>query len=101
MRFVATTLLVNAGVIVWAGHFGTIYGLGSLACARGAAAAVQPLVLSASAVAVTALAVALGLAWRARRGEAFADRLALGVGGFALVAIAYETVAALVIPPCT
>jgi hypothetical protein len=100
MGFVATTLRMTAGILVWAVHFGAIYGFTSLACGRGLAVPVPGVVVAASVVAVTVLAAALAPAWRARRAGEFADRIALGLGGFALVAIAFETLAALMVPAC-
>ncbi len=100
LGFVDTTLRMTSGILVWAAHFGVIYAFTAVACARGFGAFAPGAVVAASVAAVALLIAALAPAWRTRQAGEFVDQLALGIGGFALVAIAFETLAALMVPAC-
>ena len=78
-------------IIVWAAHFGVTYGGVALACARHAPALVPWVVGGAAGVALVALvAIAVPAAVRATREQALLDFIATGLGGLALVAVAWE-----------
>jgi hypothetical protein len=95
--FFPTALRLSGGVIVWALHFGSLYGFNALACARGFSGAV-PWVAGAATLAALA-----GTAWvlfRERRREGFEGWLAFSIAAAALVAILFQTVPLLVVPAC-
>ncbi len=87
-----------SGVLVWALHFGALYGFTALACARGFAGAVPWFAGAASLAALAAmiLIIARNLPRRAE----FESWLALSIAALALVGIAYETVPVYVVRPC-
>ena len=91
-------LWIAAGIGVWALHFAVLYGFTGLACARGWAGAVPWVVAGATLAAVAALGLAGWRQWP-RRGE-FIGWMSLAVAGLALIAIAYEAVPVLIVPPC-
>ena len=91
-------LWISSGVLIWAAHFGVLYGFTALACARGLGGAVPWVAGGAT------LAALLGLAWvlrvhRRDRGE-FVSWMTLSVAGLALVAVLYETVPFFIVPTC-
>jgi hypothetical protein len=91
-------LWIASGVIVWALHFGVIYGFTALACARGFPHAVPWVILAAT---LTAGALAVALVVKGYRGRPeFIDWMTASVAGLALVAIAYESIAAFLVPLC-
>ena len=61
MGFVATTLRMTAGIIVWAVHFAAIYGYAALACARGFAVPVPAVVGIATILALDRFRFSIGL----------------------------------------
>jgi hypothetical protein len=98
MSFMATVLRIGSGVIVWAAHFGVVYGGTALACARGAFASVPPLVGVATTVAVVAL-VATG--WTGyRRRDVFEEWLRATLAGFGLIGVIYAAIPVLIVPLC-
>lgn len=110
-------ILLNAlGLAIWAAHFGAIYAANAFACARGLAGArllglpVVPVVVSA----LTLLALA-ALAWVMRAalvrlappldegGEAeprFTRWFAFATAALAALAVTFQGIPALVVPPC-
>ncbi|CAI08698.1 hypothetical protein [Aromatoleum aromaticum] len=98
MNFVATSLRLSAGVIVWALHFSVIYGLTALACARGAPQAV-PWVIGIATVVASGACVAI-IARELGRGAGFEPWLTAGLTVLALLAILWETLPVLMVPPC-
>jgi hypothetical protein len=88
-------------IVLWAAHFTVVYGFTALACARQWTGAVPWVVSAASIVALVALAVvAVPAGLRAARGPRFADFLALGLGGLAAIAVAWEASSILWVPGC-
>lgn len=98
MSFVAATLRMSAGIVVWALHFAAIYGFTALACARGMPAAVPWVIGGATAVAGVACVVIFASALGRR--EELESWVSMGVAAMALVAIVWETLPVLVIAPC-
>ncbi len=98
MHFVARSLWISAGVIVWALHFAAIYGFTALACARGLMGPVPSLIGIAGGVAAAIAAAIVVRGWRRRK--SFEHWLSASVAGFALVAIVFETIPALAVPAC-
>ena len=91
-------LWISSGIVVWALHFGALYGLTALACARGKSGAVPWIVLLATAIAIT---VAAGIFVKSyRRRSAFVEWMTMGVAASALIGIAYEAAAGLLSPLC-
>jgi hypothetical protein len=89
---------MSSGAIVWGAHFGAIYGITALACARGLAGVVPWAIGIATIVAV---AVLLLLIWSSFKDlGAFANWLGAAIGGLALLAIVWEAVAVLLVPAC-
>jgi hypothetical protein len=98
MTFPAATLTISAGVIIWALHFGAIYGVTALACARGWEGMVAPAIAGATGAAVLASAAVIVAGWR-RRGI-FEYWLSATVASFGLIAIVYEAIPILMVPIC-
>ena len=98
MTFAAASLRIGFPVIVWAVHFGAIYGATALACARAA-----PRIVPWTIAIATILGAALMIAtiWRQwpRRAE-FTAWLAATLAAAALVAIVWEALPVLLVPPC-
>lgn len=107
VSFATTTGRVSAGILIWAAHFGTIYGYTGLACARrfadmGAAwVALVPWVIAvATAIAVAAALVFLAPVFRSPRAAPFVEWLGGWVAGLAIVAIILEAIAMFWVPVC-
>lgn len=86
------------GAIIWAAHFGVIYGGQAVACAAGRPGLVPPIVIGSSAVALVLLLVAVGMAWRHRHG--FMGAMAIGIAALSALAIVWEAAPALALPSC-
>ncbi|MGQ0544621.1 MAG: hypothetical protein ACT4P3_04710 [Betaproteobacteria bacterium] len=89
-------LRISLGVAVWALHFALVYGFTALACARGFGAA-APWVVGAATLVAAAAAIAIILAYLSRE---FIGWMTASVAALALVAIAWEGLAALFVQPC-
>lgn len=103
--------------MIWAVHFGVIYTITALACARGdgdsvlmALGGVRTWVIGATALALLAAAAVLFLALRDRKGSA-SNRHERPVQGFlayttatlaalSLLAILWNGLPVLIVPPC-
>lgn len=113
--YVAETLKMTAGMLIWALHLGVVYAVVAVACARGfaderiAGVGLVPLAVGgATIVALAAAGLVLASALRALRqtgpapGERrFASTMAAAVAGLALVAIAWGGLPALLVPTCS
>lgn len=106
-----------AGLVVWAVHFGVVYGASAIACERGLAGRtllgqplVPALVLGATALALAAVALVGLRAWRrlehglaGQEGEdepRFMVWLAAAIALLAALAIVWEGLPVLLIRPC-
>ncbi len=89
---------IFAGIATWALHFALVYGGAALACARGVPHLV-PWAIAAPTVLAAAALLALGLSAR-KAGEEFVHWVAAGIAAIALVAVAWEALAVLRVPPC-
>lgn len=113
--FIRRSLFVLAGLLIWAAHFGFVYVFNALACARQFQGTrlfgfgVVPVTVGlGTALAVAAVLAVLIIALRAPgRGddmrEASADflrQLAVAVSLLSLMAIAWNGLPALLVPPC-
>lgn len=111
-RFTSVILFMTAGLLIWAAQFAILYAFNALACARGFAAAtmlgfgVVPLaVTAATLIAVSASAWVL---WRGLAADdasadatgAFVNYTAIGVAVLGIVAVIWNWVPALIVPPC-
>jgi len=109
------SIFALSGMLVWAAHFTIIYGLTSLACARGFAeteflgvAVIRLGIGTATLIAGLAALAVIGQALRHRRARqvgddslpAFAAVMAILIAGLALVAILWEALPVLMLPPC-
>jgi hypothetical protein len=96
--FLNAALRLSAGVIIWALHFAAVYGFTALACARGWNGVVLPFIVTAGLVAASAVigVIVAGV----RRHTGFEGWMSAAIGGLALVAIVYETIPVLIVPPC-
>jgi hypothetical protein len=108
-RFSARLMFVLGGLIVWGAHFLLIYPFNAIACTRGFAAAAPPTILALTALALAALAALVYAAARnrgplgARSGDpnqGLLRMLAIGIALLAGVAVVWETLPVLMIPPC-
>jgi hypothetical protein len=101
-----TGLRMLSGALVWAVHFLAIYGFTALACARGFAAAqwlgVGVLAWAIGAATVVALAAATAIIASTRRTPVigFTEWFTAGVAALAMLAIAWETLSAAMVPAC-
>jgi hypothetical protein len=91
-------LFMSSGVVIWALHFGAIYGLTGLACARGWQEVVPPGVALATVVAAILALAVLVAGWR-RRAQ-FESWMTAGIAALALVAIVWEALPVLIVPIC-
>jgi hypothetical protein len=88
-------------IVLWAAHFTIAYGFTAFACARHMSATVPWLVGAATVAALLALAaVAVPAGVRAARTAQLHDFLALGLGGLAAIAVAWEASALIWVPAC-
>ncbi|NGM18386.1 hypothetical protein G3576_00045 [Roseomonas stagni] len=92
---VAASLL---GIVIWALHFGLVYGGQALACEVGRPSIVMPLVIGASVVALALLLVLAVVARRSRGG--FLGGLAVGIAAFSALAVVWEAAPVLALPAC-
>jgi hypothetical protein len=116
-RFSAATLWTLAGFLVWALHFGVIYSLAALACARGFAdarlAGIRLLswgIGLATAAGFATTAAVIVLTWRDRRRHLqaeddedptrFAAWLTVAIGLLASLAMLWQALAVLTVPAC-
>jgi hypothetical protein len=105
--FAVTALRMSAGIIVWAVHFGVIYGFTGLACARryepsGAMwVGLVPWVIGIATVLAAAIALkfVLPLARRPRDAR-FVDWMTGWVAVLAIGAIVLEAITVLWVPAC-
>jgi hypothetical protein len=104
--FGATALRMSAGVIIWAVHFGVIYGYTGLACARrfGASGdtwlALVPWVVGVATVAgVISAAAFIPGAVRAARTQ-FVEWVSGWLAAFAILAMVLEGITILWVPVC-
>jgi hypothetical protein len=94
----ATVARISAGIVIWAAHFGVIYGSTALACAR------EDVSLGTGIAATATLAAAMSAAvfgireWRRR--ERFESWLGATIAALAFVAIVFEGVTILMVPRC-
>ena len=105
-RFTRTALRMSSGIIIWAAHFLAIYGFTALACARGFATArwmgigaVPWMIGVATLIAAAALVALIASAARAAN-SSFTEWMAAALGGLALIAVAWEAMAVLMVPAC-
>jgi hypothetical protein len=92
----ARILLIPSGAIVWAVHFAAIYGVTALACARG----FPNLVPWTVAIAGCAAAALLVLIVRAAYMDEFVGWTTGAIALAALLAVAWESAAGLLVPAC-
>jgi hypothetical protein len=109
--------LMLGGLLIWAVHFGIVYGFTGLVCARPSWArltvagwALLPFGITLATLAAVAaiIAVLMALAKRANAGPQprkipaaqLQHFLAFGGAGIALIAIVWESLSALMIPAC-
>ena len=105
--FAAAALRLSAGIIIWALHFGAIYGYTGLACARRFHAqgetlvAAIPWVIGISTIVAAAAAVPFIARFQpARGGESFIGWMSAALAALALAAIVLEGLTFLWLPAC-
>lgn len=115
--FFAKTMLMMGSLVVWGVHFLGVYIFNALACARGFATmqvlgfGIVPLTVTAfTVVALALIGLIMFVAWR-RLGPAagrhvtepagdFMRYITLTLGGLSLLAIVWDGLPALIVPPC-
>ena len=107
LPFGTTALRISAGIIVWAVHFGAIYGYTGLACARLDAESADlwrglvPWVIALTTVLAAAAALAFAMpVLRSRRRAPFVEWMSGWIAVLALLAIVLEASAVLWVPAC-
>jgi hypothetical protein len=115
--FIGKMLFMTGGLIVWAIHFTVIYGFTSVACAKGFAAVkifgvgAVPLVIGATtllALAITGIIVGTSVVrpvpprspQYSDVTEHFLQYTAITIAMLSLVAIGWNALPVLVVPPC-
>jgi hypothetical protein len=94
----SNALWIPSGIVVWALHFGALYGFTALACARDFAGAVPWFAGAATLAAIVAAGLILARGLR-RRGD-FAGWMTLAVAAFALAAILFQAIPLFIVPAC-
>ena len=109
--FLFEMLEMTSGPLIWFAHLVVVYGISSLACARHGPRPVDSgdvvaATFVSSAVALAAVGLMLVRTLRDLRGEPasegrrFVDRVTLALCGFALVAIVWTALPAVLGPEC-
>ena len=98
MSFASTIFWVSAGPVIWATHFLAIYGVTTLACAQEMSGAV-PWIVGAATLVAGSIALVVMLKCLREKAE-FVRWIGAGNAGLALVAILWEALPALTVPPC-
>jgi hypothetical protein len=112
--FLSKSHLALAGLLIWSLHFGAIYAFQALACARGFAgrevagvdivtafiAAVTLLALLAAAAVIATGRRSSGPAVELAEHDEFLRRLTILVAGLSAVAIIWQALPVLMMPPC-
>jgi hypothetical protein len=103
--FAGATFYLLAGLIVWAARFLGVYIFTAVACARGAAELVPPVMVGAallgSAICVALIVYALrSLRTGTAENFRFFHIIAALVAAISILAMGWETVPALIIPVC-
>ncbi|MFC4174297.1 hypothetical protein ACFOYU_19985 [Microvirga sp. GCM10011540] len=115
--FLRKSLFMTGGLLIWGAHFGLVYIFNSLACARQFVGlsylgiGIVPLTVTGATVVALAGVVAVLLLALWRRGPARAPQHEKPVDGFmryttittaalSFVAIAWNGLPALIVPPC-
>jgi hypothetical protein len=83
---------------LWAAHFTAIYGAATLACARGFNDAIPPAIAIATILAACGCGWLMIVGWRHRR--TFEAWLMAALAAMALLAILWEALPVLMVPPC-
>lgn len=103
----AATWRLFAGPVVWAAHFFAIYASTALACARTGPASAMVIAWVGGATLVAAALLVWTIVASARDREispapwrTFNRRLTMTTAGLALIAVAFETLPVLMLPPC-
>lgn len=89
-------LLIPVGAIVWAAHFAALYGVTALACARGFPNLVPWTVVIAGGAAAALLVLVL----RTAHTDDFVGWTTAAIAVAALLAVAWESAAGLLVPAC-
>lgn len=97
--FTPAMLYAVGGLVAWAAHFGAVYGLTGLACARNAPEAV-PWSIGIATLAALVLIGALCVRAYRRRGRDLLDWLAGATAGLGAVAILWQALPVLMVPVC-
>ncbi|MDC7785046.1 hypothetical protein PQJ75_02130 [Rhodoplanes sp. TEM] len=112
--FLTKMLFLNAGLVLWAAHFGFVYGLTGVVCARGlgtAWPAAVPFVVAFATVVAAGLSLVVLFAAVLGRGPGIAGEpdpalrvfwrsVTGGVAVFGFVAIVWSGLPAVLIRPC-
>lgn len=115
IRFAAVTARMLGGLLIWTAHFGVIYILNTLACARGFSGpgwlGLGTVTWGIGIATLLALLGAGGLAGAALRrirrrepredaNDHFVDWMTAAVGAAALVGILWDALPVLIVPAC-
>jgi hypothetical protein len=89
---------ICVAIVLWAVHFAVLYGYTGLACARGYGHTISWVIAGATLAAVPLTAAIAARGWRER--AQFTGWLTASVAAFALIAMSYEALAAILTPAC-
>ena len=93
-----STVGIVLGIAIWALHFGAIYAISALACARSSPGVIA---WATGAVTIVAIGAALAIVVRAYPARArFSAWMSMSIAALALIAIVYEAFALLLVPAC-
>lgn len=113
-RFLGKMLFLNAGLLLWAAHFGFVYGLTGLVCARGlgtAWTAALPFVVAFATVIAAGLCLVVLFMVLIGRGPGIAGEpegalrvfwrsVSGGIAAFGFVAVVWTGIPVLMIDTC-
>lgn len=106
-RSTVTSMRMLSGALIWAVHFMAIYGFTTLACTRGFAGAqwlgigvVEWAIGVATLIALAAVVSIIVAATRLTPVVGFTEWMTAGVAALAAVAIVWEALPAMMVPPC-
>jgi hypothetical protein len=98
-RFTPATLRATGGLIVWVAHFGVLYGVTGLACARGFPESVAWTIGGATLMALAANGALAFSGLRAAPADIL-DWLTASGAAVSIVAVVWQALPVLMVPIC-
>ena len=99
-RFALATLRATGGLLVWAAHFGVLYGTTGLACARDFSESVPWTIAGATLAAVVANGVLAVSGLRVAASGDILDWLTASGAAISTVTVVWQALPVLMVPIC-